>query len=179
MNYDNFLPTVWQAFIHLVDQPLFVAFAVVWTFDIFTGLFKSFFKGAKIGADSTTGFKGLKKNVPVLMLILVLYPFFDVLNLDVVGYALTSFYIAFYGLSIIENLDVMGVPFPSFLKERLEKLKADADKGDLSDTDIKLKKDVEPEHVEEPQQTKKDPQETPDESKRAPEPVSAEIKEDK
>ena len=58
------------------------------------------------------------------------YPYFSLLGLQPYANAFVLFYIASYAISITENLGQMGVPIPTFVKERIEKLRDLADKGD-------------------------------------------------
>ena len=42
--------------------------------------------------------------------------------------ATVCYYIANEGLSVLENADLMGVPFPAFIRERLEGMRTAEDK---------------------------------------------------
>lgn len=98
--------------------------------DLLTGIVKSFTGHAKIKADSSTGLKGLAKHLLIMLLVLTIYPILDVLQFDAISNAVVLFYIAEYAISILENLEIMGFPIPSFLKSRFEKMAEDADKED-------------------------------------------------
>ncbi|WP_137597483.1 phage holin family protein [Paucilactobacillus kaifaensis] len=114
----------------MVDNPLIEAFLWVVIFDMATGLLKSFFPKAKKKADSTTGIQGAIKHILIMVLILTIYPMLDVLEFDTIANTAVVFYISTYAVSILENLDVMGVPFPMFVKERFEKMAKDNNKED-------------------------------------------------
>lgn len=98
--------------------------------DLFTGIVKSFTGHAKVKANSSTGLKGLAKHLLIMLLVLTIYPILDVLQFDAISNAVVLFYIAEYGISILENLEVMGFPIPEFLKSRFEKMAESADKED-------------------------------------------------
>ena len=44
--------------------------------------------------------------------------------------AVILFFVGNEGLSLLENLGLMGVPYPAFLQRTLEALKEDGDKGE-------------------------------------------------
>ncbi|HCQ8724803.1 TPA: phage holin family protein [Enterococcus faecalis] len=94
--------------------------------DILTGLCKGIF--IKEG-NSTKGLLGLVKHLLVVCLISVAYPYLKIMGLESIATGFVLFYIAVYGISIIENLGQLGVPFPSWVKEHLSKLKDENDKG--------------------------------------------------
>lgn len=88
-------------------------------------------KSATGAADSTVGFKGLCKKGVILLVILIAVRLDITMNLaGVVRLASIMFFIGNEGISVIENLGIMGVPFPNIIKESLEKLKAKGDKED-------------------------------------------------
>lgn len=96
--------------------------------DLATGIIKSFTEKAKVKADSSTGLKGLAKHLLIMLLVLTIYPILHVLQLDAISNGVVLFYIAEYAISIMENLEVMGFPIPSFVKSRFEKMAEEADK---------------------------------------------------
>ncbi|EMG27087.1 hypothetical protein X560_0370 [Listeria fleischmannii 1991] len=96
---------------------------LVWSvfLDIVTGFVRSWIVGRNI--DSTVGLKGLAKHFLMLLIILIVYPYLEIAHLHQIGVGVAVFYIAFYGLSIVENLGQLGLPLPPVVKERFEKLK--------------------------------------------------------
>jgi len=82
------------------------------------------------GLSSKVGFVGLARK-GFLMLIVLVATMLDkaIGNSSMVFQTATVFYyIANEGLSILENADLMGVPFPAFVKERLEEMRERKDK---------------------------------------------------
>lgn len=106
----------------MVDNPFMTAFLLVVLADMFLGFFKSFFPKAKKKVDSTTGLQGAIKHLAIMILILFSYPLIDAVGFTSIANTVLVFYIGQYGVSIMENLEVMGIPFPSFVKERFKKM---------------------------------------------------------
>jgi toxin secretion/phage lysis holin len=106
----------------MVDNPFMEAFLLVVLADMFLGFFKSFFPKAKKKVDSTTGLQGAIKHLAIMILILFSYPLIDAVGFTSIANTVLVFYIGQYGVSIMENLEVMGVPFPDFIKERFKKM---------------------------------------------------------
>lgn len=82
------------------------------------------------GLSSKVGFVGLARK-GFLMLIVLVATMLDkaIGNSSMVFQTATVFYyIANEGLSILENADLMGVPFPAFVRERLEEMRERKDK---------------------------------------------------
>lgn len=106
----------------MVDNPFMEAFLLAVLADMFLGFFKSFFPKAKKKVDSTTGLQGAIKHLAIMILILFSYPLIDAVGFTSIANTVLVFYIGQYGVSIMENLEVMGVPFPDFIKERFKKM---------------------------------------------------------
>lgn len=96
------------------------AFAGIIIFDIITGLAKAWVTKT---INSTIGRRGLIEHLIVLVLIVTVYPYLIYIGFEEVATAFIVFFIATYGVSLIENLSAIGVPFPKGLKRRLEKIR--------------------------------------------------------
>ncbi|WHA10617.1 phage holin family protein [Enterococcus montenegrensis] len=92
--------------------------------DIATGICKGFFIK---DSNSTKGLLGIVKHMLVVCLVIVAYPYLKIMGLENIATAFVFFYIAVYGISIVENLGQLGVPIPKWVKERLTKLKDTSD----------------------------------------------------
>lgn len=82
--------------------------------------------------NSEVGFEGIAKKVTILVLVAVGH-ILDVCFFSggvVCRNAVTGFYIANEGISILENAANLGLPLPKKLKAVLEQLKSDSDKED-------------------------------------------------
>lgn len=109
----------------MLDNPIIHVFMLAVVFDIMTGLAKAVGKKA---ANSTKGLSGLIKHLLVIVLVVVAFPYMEILGFSAYAKAIVLFYIATYGISILENLSQLGVPIPEFIKQRLDKIKDDSQK---------------------------------------------------
>lgn len=82
--------------------------------------------------DSKAGFKGLLKKGMILLLVWLGVLLDNALGAAYIRTAVVLFFVGNEGLSLLENLGLMGVPFPAFLKKALEALR---DKGDAGEGD--------------------------------------------
>ena len=96
------------------------AFTGIIVFDIITGLAKAWVTKT---VNSTIGRRGLIEHLIVLVLVVTVYPYLIFIGFEEVATAFIIFFIATYGVSLIENLSAIGVPFPKGLKRRLEKIR--------------------------------------------------------
>ncbi|ALF02724.1 holin [Streptococcus phage A25] len=104
-------------------------FTIFVCFDIFTGLVKGI---TNKKANSTKGLSGIIKHFLVVLLVYTVYPYLILLGAKAVAVAFVLFFIAAYGISIIENWGQLGLPMPSFVKMFFEKLKRDTDQFDIA-----------------------------------------------
>ena len=105
-----------DAYIHI--------FAGVIVLDILTGVAKAWVTKT---LNSTIGRRGVIEHLAVLVLGVTIYPYLNFLGFEEVAARFIFFFIVTYGLSLIENLSAIGVPFPKGLKKRLEKIKKQFD----------------------------------------------------
>ena len=80
--------------------------------------------------DSKASFKGLVKKCMVLLLVYVAVLLDAALSTTYIRSAVIIFYIGNEGLSLLENLCIMGVPHPKFLEKVLQVLLERGDKGE-------------------------------------------------
>ena len=79
--------------------------------------------------DSRAGFRGLARKGGILLLVYLGVLLDRATGETVIRTAICLFFIANEGLSILENLGLMGVPYPAVLKNTLEALKEQGDEG--------------------------------------------------
>ncbi len=91
------------------------------------GVFKRSGKSSGGALDSRAGFKGLCKKAAVLLCVLVAARLDAFMGGEYARTAVILFFMGNEGLSILENLGLMGVPYPAFLKNALSALR---DKGE-------------------------------------------------
>ena len=111
-----------QHFQGMEDNRLIWLFVRVIIIDIITGFAKSVVTHHTTSRKGTTG---LIKHGVLLLIMLTLYPMLDANCMNSAADTFVSFYCLFYGVSIIENLGQMGVPFPSWVKKYIYKLSDD------------------------------------------------------
>lgn len=87
-------------------------------------------KSATGALDSKAGFKGLLKKGMILLLVWLGVLLDNALGATYIRTAIIIFFIGNEGLSLLENLGLMGVPFPAFLKRALEALREQGDNGE-------------------------------------------------
>lgn len=105
----------------LMTSDIFIHILIfVVIFDILSGLTKSFLGKA---TESTKGLTGLIKHALVVILCLFIYPYLQLLGFQMEANAFIIFFITTYSISIVENLGMIGIPLPQFIKENLVKLR--------------------------------------------------------
>ncbi len=108
-----------------------IALIVVMGVDFVTGLLVAFVwrksnKSENGSADSRASFKGLCRKVGILLAVLIAVQLDNVMQTGgVVRLGIILFFFGSEGISVIENLGLMGIPFPAFIKKRFEQLKAE------------------------------------------------------
>lgn len=98
--------------------------AILMVADYITGISKGY-KNKELA--SSVGFKGLLKKSAIFIVIILAHQLDLVVNADVPIFRTMCvyFYIANEGISITENLAVLGVPLPKFLTDVLNKIKSE------------------------------------------------------
>lgn len=90
--------------------------------------------------ESRAGFKGLIRKVLILLAVLIANQLDCSLQLNgIIRTAVILFFIGNEGISVIENMGIMGVPLPEIVRKAFEQLKA---KGENVES-IKVKEDDE------------------------------------
>ena len=89
-------------------------------------------KSATGALDSKAGFQGLVKKGTILLLVWLGVLLDEAVGAAYVRTAVVLFFVGNEGLSLLENLGLMGLPFPAFLRRALEALR---EKGDDGPTD--------------------------------------------
>lgn len=80
--------------------------------------------------DSKASFRGLVKKCVILMLIWIGVLLDRALGATYIRNAVAIFFIGNEGLSLLENVGMMGVPYPTFLRKALEALREKGDNGE-------------------------------------------------
>lgn len=86
------------------------------------------------GYDSRVGFKGLLRKGVIVLIVMIATELDRLTNTKAMRTATILFFVANDAMSIIENVGIMGVPFPPALKNMFEVLRRKSeDKGDGND----------------------------------------------
>ena len=88
--------------------------------DYITGLMAAFYLGK---LNSKVGFKGILKKIAMLFVVALAVEIGKITNMDAIRGLVMGFYIANEGISILENVGRMDVPYFAKLKDILEQLK--------------------------------------------------------
>ena len=79
--------------------------------------------------DSEASFKGLVRKCMILLLVYIAVKLDLAIGTHYIRSAVMIFYIGNEGLSLLENLCIMGVPHPAFLEDILQVLRDKGDRG--------------------------------------------------
>ena len=82
--------------------------------------------------SSKAGFKGLCKKGVIILIVWLAVLLDDAMGANYVRTAVILFFIGNEGLSLFENVGLMGMPYPAFLKKAFQALR---DKGDNGNKD--------------------------------------------
>ena len=82
--------------------------------------------------SSKAGFKGLCKKGVIILIVWLAVLLDDAMGANYVRTAVILFFIGNEGLSLFENVGLMGMPYPALLKKALQALR---DKGDNGNKD--------------------------------------------
>ena len=124
------LPELAERYYHLVKDVYIHACTLVVFLDVFTGIAKAFVTKK---LNSTINRRGLIEHIIVCVMCITVYPYLLYLGFNEIATAFLLFFTLSYCLSLIENLSALGVPFPTGLKKRLEKLRDELDGKELED----------------------------------------------
>lgn len=114
---------------------LYVLFAFI-LFDIITGTLKAFSTNT---VYSKINKQGITSHITIFLFCIFFTWVFYFLDVDEYSKILIMFYIVSYGLSIIENLSLMGLPIPQWLKEKFKVLQDETNTG-VKNNEIKRDK---------------------------------------
>lgn len=111
---------------------IFIASVLI---DVISGFAKSFINKE---ANSTKGLLGVIKHLLVVLLVLTVAPYLTLIGAQWVSQWFLTFFIASYGISIVENYAQLGLPMPDFVKQYFEKLLRTSNEIDLSQVKISI-----------------------------------------
>lgn len=86
-------------------------------------------KSASGALDSKAGFKGILKKCMILLLVWIGVLLDNATGVNYIRMAVVLFFVGNEGISLLENLGLMGVPYPEFLRKSMEALHEQGDQG--------------------------------------------------
>ena len=121
------LPELAERYYHLVQDVYIHAFTLMILLDVITGVAKGWVTKTM---NSTINRRGLIEHIIVCVMCITVYPYLLYLGFNEIATAFLLFFTLSYCLSLIENLSALGVPFPTGIRKRLEKLRDELDGKD-------------------------------------------------
>ena len=104
------------------------------------------------GYESNAGFKGLVRKGVIVLIVMIAAELDKLAGTTAMRTATILFFAANDGMSILENLGIMGVPYPPALKNAFEVLRKKSDDKDAASPDVPIvdtPSDYEPRHAAE------------------------------
>lgn len=95
-------------------------------FDIITGTLKAFSTNT---VYSKINKRGITSHITIFLFCIFFTWVFSFFEVNEYSKVLITFYIVSYGLSIIENLSLMGLPLPQWLNEKFKVLQDETNTG--------------------------------------------------
>ena len=85
------------------------------------------------GASSLVGFKGIIKKICMLLMVALAHELDYIMGTEYTRVLAILFFIGNEGLSILENMGLMGVPYPEFMHKALEAMKDKGNDGEKNE----------------------------------------------
>lgn len=102
-----------------VDKFFWILLLII-CIDVITGLTNAVVEG---NLNSSIGLNGFIRHSLIILIVFIFGLVSFWLKQDSLFHGFTLFYIFFYTISVIENLSILGVPFPESLKNKIFELK--------------------------------------------------------
>ncbi|WP_407371655.1 phage holin family protein [Carnobacterium sp.] len=112
--YEAIIPYA-DAYVYLLIITIFV--------DFFTDIISSYLSNRTAKLTHVINRKRVIKDGLVIVLVLTFYIYCSIFEFHSYSRLIISFYIAHYGISVLENLTAMGIPVPEFIKKNIDKFK--------------------------------------------------------
>lgn len=102
-----------------IDKFFWILLLIIFI-DVITGLTNAVVEG---NLNSSIGLNGFIRHSLIIFIVFIFGLVSFWLQQDILFHGLTLFYTFFYAISVIENLSILGVPFPESLKNKIYELK--------------------------------------------------------
>ena len=120
----------------LTTSPFFQIFVMLVFFDVMTGVTKAI-KNKQLNSKISTA--GLIKHVLIISLLFFIGVYARALNQVVFSIVVYSAFIGSYGLSLLENLEAIGVWFPEWFKEIFKQMRERKPEGVIKAEEVIVK----------------------------------------
>lgn len=110
----------------MIENKILYILLLFIVFDIITGTLKAFSTNT---VNSQISKKGITNHVTIFLFCGFFKVVFHFFGVDEYSKILIMFYIVSYGLSIIENVGLMGLPMPQWLVEKFKVLQDKTNEG--------------------------------------------------
>lgn len=117
----------WDAMMKLLVALMALDYLTGW---LIAAVWKRSTKSETGALSSVAGFKGLCKKGMIFLLVWLGVLLDNAVGTTYARNAMVVFFIGNEGLSLLENLGIMGVPFPAFVKQALEALREHGNAGE-------------------------------------------------
>lgn len=111
---------LWSALREVLHSGLFLLMMLVMFIDVIIGKFKAVKTGE---LSSRIGVNGFIKHMAILLITIAVAVVCVIGNVRWISYGIEFFYIFEYTTSIMENLELIGVPLPLFIKNMFNTMK--------------------------------------------------------
>lgn len=116
----------------VLNSNLFIVFMGVIIFDIITGVVLAF-KQKELNSEINKD--GITRHFMIISFVIFFNWIFISFKMNELGTILISFYIGSYGLSLFENLAMLDVPFPEWLRDKFLLLREENNRRDINVTE--------------------------------------------
>ena len=124
----------------ILKSPLLHLLITVIFFDILTGITKAI---ALKKLNSKISSVGMMKHFVVIAMVITVGTFSMIFDVRPFSYLFCIYYICTYGVSLLENYEAIGLPFPTSLKPFFEQMRENTDEnltGQIKADHIKVEK---------------------------------------
>lgn len=120
--------TLQQAFKSLYHSMFLWGLVTLIVLDIVVGILTAISNGE---LDSYIGLKGMIKHTTIIILVVLMGIISRLINVQWISQSFCMFYILQYVFSLLESLNRLGIPFPTWLENMFNRMGKDYDEGNF------------------------------------------------
>lgn len=110
----------------ILKSPLFHLLLATIVLDVITGFIKAFINRK---VNSKISSVGMMKHFVVVAMVITVGTFSMIFDVRPFSYMFCTYYICSYGISLAENYEAIGLPFPASLKPFFQQMRENADEN--------------------------------------------------